>query len=330
MRLTSFLMPFIVAALMPATLNCHAASLPALNNINRNGTSVSGLSSGAYMAVQFHVANSSFVKGAGIIAGGPYFCAKDDQNTATSICSCTGLTACHPDQAGQMVTNLVQVTNQNGSHGTIDPVSNLAGSRIYLFSGSADSVVPTPIMTALESYYENYVTPSNISFEKSIAAEHAIPTDSFGNACSFRGDPYINNCHFDAAGALLKWIYGSLNPKNTGTLTGQLIQFDQSEFIADPTSHGMSSNGWVYVPASCGQATQCRVHVVFHGCKQYPDAPYSSGPGGKIGDTFVQHSGYNQWADTNNIVVLYPQANAMNTGTRLPRSNPNGWWDWSG
>ncbi len=34
---------------------------------------VSGISSGGFMAVQFHVAHSSTVGGAGVVAGGPYW-----------------------------------------------------------------------------------------------------------------------------------------------------------------------------------------------------------------------------------------------------------------
>jgi poly(3-hydroxybutyrate) depolymerase len=321
---TVFMLICVVAA-----FHTQAAPLPKLN-INRTETSVSGLSSGAYMAVQFHVANSSFVKGAGVVAGGPYSCAQDSQDIATSICSCTGIGTCNPGQAAQSVPALVQATNQRAAQNAIDPTANLASSRIWLFAGSADNVVPPPVMDALETYYKNYLQPANIAFERGIPAQHAMPTDSFGNSCSFRGDPYINNCPFDSAGAMLNWIYGSLNPKNTGTLSGQLLSFEQSEFITNPTAHGMSANGWVYVPQSCAQNATCRVHVAFHGCKQYPDSPLLSGPGGKFGDTFARHSGYNEWADTNNIVVLYPQANAMNTGTRLPRSNPNGCWDWWG
>ena len=79
-------------------LRAEVVSLPSFN-IDINETSVSGLSSGGYMAVQFHVAYSSLVKGAGIIAGGPYFCAQDSQDTATNVCSCTGFTPCQPGQA---------------------------------------------------------------------------------------------------------------------------------------------------------------------------------------------------------------------------------------
>nr|WP_318289937.1 hypothetical protein [Paraburkholderia sp. BL8N3] len=38
-------------------------------------TSVSGLSSGAFMAAQFDVAWSKHLVGAGIVAGGPFYCA---------------------------------------------------------------------------------------------------------------------------------------------------------------------------------------------------------------------------------------------------------------
>lgn len=38
--------------------------------MDRDKLTVSGLSSGAYFAVQFHVAFSSVIKGAGVIAGG--------------------------------------------------------------------------------------------------------------------------------------------------------------------------------------------------------------------------------------------------------------------
>jgi poly(3-hydroxybutyrate) depolymerase len=54
----------------------HAAEKLGAYNVNINTTTVSGLSSGGYMAVQLHVAFSSFIKGAGIFAGGPYHCAQ--------------------------------------------------------------------------------------------------------------------------------------------------------------------------------------------------------------------------------------------------------------
>jgi hypothetical protein len=64
------------------------------------------------------------------------------------------------------------------------------------------------------------------------------------------------------------------------------------------------------------------VHVALHGCKQ--DA-------GLIGDHYTRHAGYNEWADTNRIIILYPQTIAstpiLDFGTPF---NPNGCWDWWG
>src|SRR3954452_16646711 len=51
---------------------------------------VSGVSSGAYMAVQFHVAHSAMVHGAAAIAGGPYYCAQGSLWTAHYNCMTPG------------------------------------------------------------------------------------------------------------------------------------------------------------------------------------------------------------------------------------------------
>jgi len=42
-----------------------------------------------------------------------------------------------------------------------------------------------------------------------------------------------------------------------------------------------------------------------------------------FGTTFVRNIGYNKWADTNRIIVLYLQATPTS-------SNPLGCWDWWG
>ena len=60
-----------------------AVELPALQ-LDKTQTTVSGLSSGGYMAVQLHVAFSSvFAKGAGVVAGGPFYCAEGSVVNAT-------------------------------------------------------------------------------------------------------------------------------------------------------------------------------------------------------------------------------------------------------
>jgi hypothetical protein len=292
-------------------------------NVAASQTSVSGLSSGGYMAVQFEIAFSSLIKGAGIIAGGPYYCAQGNPTTATSVCSCTAF-LCNNRPGATGVQTLVRITDRNARRGAIDPPLNLARHRIWLFSGKADSIVPQTIMNDLASYYTSYVDRSDISYKTDIDAQHAQPTDFYGNSCATLGDPYINNCAYDAAGELLKWIYGSLNPRNDGELSGIFVQFNQAEFLADPVSHGMDKNGWLYVPAACRHQQPCRLHIAFHGCNQYQGYSYIDGSGLVFfGTTFVRNAGYNKWADSNRMIVLYPQATATLT-------NPEGCWDWWG
>lgn len=284
-----------------AAFNLQAAPpLPALN-IDKSQTSVSGVSSGGYMAVQLHVAYSGvFKKGAGVIAGGPYNCA--ESSVLNAISRCLG-------KAAIPVADLTKITNAWAKEGAIDPVANLTASKVYLFSGSKDSVVGQSTSTDLQAYYQNFMPAANIVLKKDIEAEHAVITDDYGATCMTKAAPFINNCGFDTAGALLQFLYGTLSPRNKGDATGTLSEFDQTPFV---NGHGMAATGWVYVPKTCSAGASCRVHVALHGCKQNT---------GDVNQEFVAHAGYNKWADTNNIVVLYPQ-----TGGKAV----NSCWDWWG
>jgi poly(3-hydroxybutyrate) depolymerase len=309
----------LVAVLSPAA--AQTVPLPSYN-VDINQASVSGLSAGGYMAVQFDVAFSSMLRGAGIIAGGPYYCAQGNLFTATSTCSCVPFGCFMPSSTN--VAQLITITDRNAGRGLIDPTSNLAQHRIWLFSGTNDTAVPQRVMDDLSTYYRHYVPADRIFYKNDIGAEHAMPTDFFGNSCGTRNDPFINNCNYDAAGQLLQWIYGSLNPKNTGQLGGSFVNFDQTKFVDQSSDHGMAPDGWLYVPAACANNQSCKLHVVFHGCKQYETYRYPSASGlTTFGTTYVRNTGYNKWADTNNIIVLYPQATTNS-------QNPNGCWDWWG
>ncbi len=301
----------------------NAAPLPTFE-IDSEQSSVSGLSSGAFMAVQFAVAYSSIIKGAGVIAGGPYFCARGKLSIATMTCSCTTVPiffGCQIAPGATKVNELIRITDKNAAQRLIDPTAHVARQRYWLFSGTADTVVPQTIMNDLHVYLRHYVDDSRIRYEKSLPAEHAMPTDDFGNDCTKLGEPYISNCGFDAAGELLQWIYeGKLKPRSTGAPTGRLIEFDQAEFVdgGKPGRHGLAVTGFAYIPASCDETDEghsrerCTLHIVFHGCRQNA---------ARIGDRFVQKAGYNRWADTNKLIVLYPQ-------TAPTKNNPKACWNW--
>ena len=82
--LRSLWRPLLVVALSLETALA-APSLPALG-ARLDDLTVSGISSGAYMAVQFQVAHSSLVRGAGVIPGGPYYCAEGSTWRALTSC----------------------------------------------------------------------------------------------------------------------------------------------------------------------------------------------------------------------------------------------------
>jgi poly(3-hydroxybutyrate) depolymerase len=290
-----------LAGLCVATAGA-AAPLPALKT-DPAEASVSGLSSGAFMAVQLHVAYSAtFRRGAGIVAGGPFYCAEG------SIVNATG--RCMTHSSSIPVAGLVSTTNNWASGGLIDPVANLGGSKVYLFSGTSDNTVVPAVMNDLKTYYQSFVPAANTVYKNTLGAGHAMITDDYGGACGTTASPYINNCGFDLAGEMLKHLHGTLNARNNGALTGSFIEFDQTPFAS---GHGMAATGWVYVPQSCAAgATACRVHVALHGCKQN----YAT-----VGDKFVRNTGYNRWADSNQMIVLYPQTGSTAT---------NGCWDWWG
>lgn len=306
-RFKHLLVGFI--AIGTAVLPFHASAADKLPGYAAGAASVSGLSSGGFMAVQLHVAYSGeFVDGVGVVAGGPFYCAEGLLSNATGRCMDAQIYGSPP------TSTLISITNNWSSNGYIDPVGNLSGDRVYLFtggrydSGTHDTTVDWRVMDEAYNYYKNYTATGNIIYKSDLRAEHAMITDYYGNSCGYNGPPYINNCGFDLAGAMLKHLTGAAT-KNTGTLTGTFVEFDQREFIA---STSMADTGWAYVPKACAESTTCKVHVALHGCKQN----YSH-----VGDAFIRNTGYNPWADGSNIIVLYPQ-----TGTGAT----NGCWDWWG
>src|SRR4051794_41269407 len=71
----------VTAVLAPVESRADHARIPietlqVYNKLDPGGVTVSGISSGAFFAHQFHVAYSGLVKGAGMVAGGLYACAE--------------------------------------------------------------------------------------------------------------------------------------------------------------------------------------------------------------------------------------------------------------
>ena len=204
-------LPAAVAASSSPQFSFAAETLPAYN-CALNGTTVSGLSSGAFFAVQMHVAFSSFITGAGVFAGGPYDCAEGSLNTAELTC----MNALEKPRA----ETYEKITDSRATSGTIDDPSNLATHNAFLFSGKDDTTVHQPVMDALNDYYKHYITNGNVVYENSMAAAHTQPTDDPANtnACTTSSSPYLSDCKYDGAGKALNTIISDLKPRNDGMM----------------------------------------------------------------------------------------------------------------
>jgi poly(3-hydroxybutyrate) depolymerase len=262
------------------------------------------------MALQMEVAFSSFFSGAAIIAGIPYYCA---QNGMLTIPDCTLYPTLIP------VATLEQDMTKFASNGQIDSLNNLRSHSLYLFSGLLDTVVTSGVVKTIEKIASDLGVTKILSVY-SIAAEHSMPTNDWGSLCPVLSVPFINNCNYDGAGKALAHLYGNL--KSPVTPIGELIKLDQSKYTpnnVNPASISMATYAYVYLPTQCHTKSNitCKLHISFHGCIQGSDI---------VSTTYVNHAGWNKWAESNNIIVLYPQTIV----SLVNPINPQGCWDWWG
>jgi Esterase PHB depolymerase len=285
-----------------------ADELPRLR-ILPGSLTVSGFSSGGYMATQYQVAFAKDVQGAAIIAAGPWYCARG--SLVRMLDDCTG-----GGPIGPEILPSDKALRDFAKAETVDDPSWIAPDRVWLFHGRMDHTIGAAVNDSLLRFYHRFLPPERIHYETQVAAAHGFPTDGHGGPCDIAQAPWINDCSYDAAGLLLQHLYDGLR-RPTGTLRGELRIFDQERYTKGGVLASMADEGYLFVPKDCANGKPCRLHIAFHGCRQ---------GSGFVGDEFVRHAGYNRWADANRIVVLYPQ---------VARSffwpfNPRGCWDWWG
>lgn len=266
---------------------------------------VSGLSSGAYMAGQFHLAHADGVDGVALLAGGPYNCADNSLMTALGQCV---------DKGGEKidVKQLVANTKQRSSDGQLATFDSYSHDRVWLFHGTADKRVARNVADAAHQFYQQLSTTITVRYITDKSVAHVFPTQAQGGDCTESVSPFVSACQYDAAAELLSFLLPDQS-SIASSGAGQLMTFDQGKYASDNT---LADTGYVYVPANCKAGQICRLHIAFHGCQQNADS---------VGTAFVEKAGYNAWADTHNVVVLYPQTKA----SMMPL-NPKACWDWWG
>lgn len=328
-------------------------------NIDPDGVTISGISSGADFAVQYHVAYSALVRGVGVFAGQPYHCAVTRfpldvlQPPNPSVPVCDG---CPPNRTliydhcknhpqWVEVTRLKAYAAAQAAAGAIDdPSAHLPWARVYLYHGTKDPCYLNGSMVQTEAFYAQYLRDpaAQTRFKRDVPSLHCIPTDGYGTACGVEGLPHgIEDCGYEGTADALQHLYNdSLVAPTSPPVEGNLVPFDQTRYMGPGPSGDASSarfpglwdHGWIYVPTACrgsggsdkgkGAATaaRCRLHVFFHGCGMAYASPVGpSGAHDVFGYTYIEHAGFRGWAEANNIVVVYPQMGGFKNGTLQER-----------
>ena len=327
--------------------------------------SLSGLSSGAAMAVQYAVAHSGSVEAVGAVAGPQWGCAEGSLSRAVNACLC-GRSA---------LTPTIDTARRLAADGAIDSLVSgrpRALNRSWVFqspadetvtvrSGRADAAFLTAFIGAEASLDEGNAT------DGSSRAGHGIVTPDGNAACAAddREADFVRRCGSeDNVGKMFHALFepgAPFDPSRRGPQVpeSEVWAFDQQPLIDRVKAGGpalandylnpvwlwspdkssrrhnfdMAPTGYIYVPPTCRAAgSACRVHVALHGCKQ--DARQ-----------FARTAGYNEWAERYRSIIVYPAvASDMPvpaTLCRLPaldgvvdaawiEPNPNGCWDWWG
>ncbi|MEV0688180.1 PHB depolymerase family esterase [Nocardia sp. NPDC050378] len=282
-----------------------AAPQPALPRLNITDTYATGVSSGGFLATQLAVAYSGTFAGAGIVAAGPYGCGRGEVvETVSCVLGDTGL------------SGLQEQARTWSEQGLIDPITHLTGKPVYAYHGTRDPIVTDEVSDAGVEFYRHF--GAEVAYRDTDPAGHAWPTPAGSVPCGLTLPPFLSDCGTDAQAEMLAHWFGSVRPPNAVAPQGVLSTFDQKRYVTGttPSAISMDTVGMVYTPPACAAGEPCRLVVALHGCAS---GRYL------FGDLFPRAGNLDTYADTNNLVVLYPQA----TAGLLPL-NPQGCWDWWG
>jgi hypothetical protein len=141
---------------------------------------VSGFSSGGYMAHQLHVAYSDFFEGVGIAAGGPFAC-----SSIAGFYNCA--TPPDPDVVSERL--LLMNATKYQYEGKIAALSNLVNNHVWIFSGTKDTTVFPSIVTKTYQFYKDIGT-QNLLFYNWNQSTHSFPSTDPYSPISCNGNNF--------------------------------------------------------------------------------------------------------------------------------------------
>ena len=108
-------------------------------------------------------------KGAGVLAGGPYYCTEDTEDL---LVACTT----KPDEID--LDTIIGDAVQFASEGKIADLKNITGNKVWLWGGGLDTVVVQGVEDFVNLFYTNFEADIKYGNKAVMAgAEHGFPTD---------------------------------------------------------------------------------------------------------------------------------------------------------
>ena len=149
------------------------------------------------------------------LAAGPYGCAQSAAASAVPYFPAAlgynlaqAENGCMADRLAAFgildAARLIGLASRLASSGEIDPLSNLKRSKVYLYWGGSDTLVARPVVEAARNFYLAADVPGeNVQFVTRNPGGHAFLTEDQGSPCSSNAPPYIDDCRYDQAEAVL-------------------------------------------------------------------------------------------------------------------------------
>ncbi|MGB0661397.1 MAG: hypothetical protein ACPGNV_14635 [Mangrovicoccus sp.] len=309
--------------------------------------------------MQLHIAYSSHFIGAGVIAGGPYRAVESCNEAGATVPISNMLNALYVAMTPLTAASAPDVDKLLGLAKTtenIDDLSNIAKQRMYIFTGTKDTKVNQHVGRTAEAFYRGLgVKQSNMLFVDNIPAGHSIITQNPEDSpLDTNKPPYINRSTkigpdgenvpiyddvpaFTQSHDILDFIYQAEKPVPAATSpAGKLLCVEQRQYAETETGKAsLARFAYAYIPSKvhAKEAEALGVHIAIHGCKQgYDFINYVNGlqdiqnqP--PYGSRYITSTGYMEWAEANNVIILFPQVAGSDSAAL---QNPDGCWDWWG
>lgn len=279
-----------------------------------------GFSSGAHMVNKYHIIYSSHVNKVAMAAGFPWFYV-DFNDFATAFPYLFNASLLNDlYDIDDLNTRLDELYQNN----KIDNPDYLTNDYIYIFSSLYDAAGDNSYW--IENIYSSIVDDESSQIKtniKQIACDHAWLTDSnydgeLSDNCLANASPYMANYNYDLAFEILQFLYGVSSNSKQGYKENNLKKYVITDYIADGYNSDeidFDDEWYVYKPKKCEKKkNKCETIVVFHGCGMSVS---------QIGTKFVLYNGLNEYANKNNLILIYPQLKPTS-------ANFLGCWDWWG